>query len=386
MRIFVNAVSLRTAGGLSVGLNFLQAFGESSFDHELHAFVPGDCGYERIRDERIKIHVVPRKYDIGPLKFALVSRWLLRQIRDVVPDVVFSMGNIALPTRVPQLLLLQWAYAIYPESPVWRRMGWRSYLERRARLHMFRTRLRFATAVAVQTETARMRMRRLYGERWVEVVPNAVTLPALGGSDRLDVVPHDPAARWTLLCLTRYYPHKNLEILLPVARMLKERAAGVRVLLTLAADQHPGARRLLREIDRQGIGDVLVNIGPVPMASIPSLYAQVDGLLLPTLLESFSGTYVEAMHFGVPIFTSDRDFARDVCGDAAVYFDPESPESICESVTSALSNGALVESLKARGRARVAGFPDWAQVCGMYVSLLERIGSGSRTATEGRLP
>ncbi len=383
MRILLNATSLATAGGLSVGLNFLHAFSKSSFDHEVHAFVPRGRGYEDISDDRVRIHVVPGRYDVGPLRFPVVSRWLVRQIHAIAPDVVFSMGNIALPTSVPQLLLFHWAYAIYPESVVWERMDWRSYVERRARLHAFRRRLRFATAVAVQTETARARMRRLYGVEWLEVIPNAVTLPVLGGSNGQRLVPRDPSARWTLLCLTRYYPHKNLEVLVPVARKLEELGSGGRILLTLAADQHPRARSLLRRIEREGLGHVLVNIGPVPMSSIASLYSEVDGLLLPTLLESFSGTYVEAMHYGVPVFTSDMDFARDVCGDAAVYFDPKSPESIVEAVMNGLSNGALLERLAQRGRARVDRFPGWLQVCEMYVSLLERIGRVGKAAVPG---
>ena len=31
---------------------------------------------------------------------------------------------------------------------------------------------------------------------------------------------------------------------------------------------------------------------------------------MPTLLESFSGTYVESMYFEKPILTSDLDFAK----------------------------------------------------------------------------
>ena len=58
------------------------------------------------------------------------------------------------------------------------------------------------------------------------------------------------------------------------------------------------------------------------MKNVPSLYKQCDGLLMPTLLESFSGTYVEAMYHQLPIFTSDIDFASGVCKDSAFYFNP----------------------------------------------------------------
>jgi len=65
---------------------------------------------------------------------------------------------------------------------------------------------------------------------------------------------------------------------------------------------------------------------------VPSLYAQSDALLMPTLLESFSGTYVEAMFHKIVILTSKLDFAEDVCGESAFYFDPTSPEDILASI------------------------------------------------------
>jgi hypothetical protein len=49
------------------------------------------------------------------------------------------------------------------------------------------------------------------------------------------------------------------------------------------------------------------------MSDVPKWYKATQALLLPTLLESFSGTYIEAMHFERPIFTSNLDFAKEVC-------------------------------------------------------------------------
>jgi len=112
----------------------------------------------------------------------------------------------------------------------------------------------------------------------------------------------------------------------------------------------------------------------VDMSSVPALYASVDGMILPTLLESFSGTYVEAMHYGVPVFTSDRDFARDVCGDAAYYFDPLNPKGILDTVTGAFAEPAELERRVALGRETVAAMPDWFEVARAYVALLEEIG------------
>ena len=109
------------------------------------------------------------------------------------------------------------------------------------------------------------------------------------------------------------------------------------------------------------------------MEQIPSLYAAADLLLLPTLLESFSGTYIEAMHHGVPICTSDRDFARVVCGDDAVYFDPTSAEHIHETIKRVLADSGLRARLIEGGRTRAAAHPSWSRVAARCVELLERI-------------
>ena len=38
------------------------------------------------------------------------------------------------------------------------------------------------------------------------------------------------------------------------------------------------------------------------------------------------------MQFGLPILTSDRDFARHICQDAALYFDPLDADSVARSM------------------------------------------------------
>ena len=84
----------------------------------------------------------------------------------------------------------------------------------------------------------------------------------------------------------------------------------------------------MRAIESQGLTDRILNLGPVDLEDLPNVYRASDALFLPTLLESFSGTYLEAMHYGLPILTTDLDFARNICRDAALYFDPENLDGI----------------------------------------------------------
>ena len=176
-----------------------------------------------------------------------------------------------------------------------------------------------------------------------------------------------------LLCLTRYYPHKNLEVLLDVGRKIRESGAPFVILLTVSRSEGKAAGALLDAIGRGGLSDVLINLGTVPVEEVAALHAACGGLLMPTVLESFSGTYVESMYYERPVFTSDRDFARDVCGDVAWYFDPHDAANILEVVQQAFADQAEMRQRVAEGSKRSHEFPSWSEVTEQYVRLLEDV-------------
>ena len=303
------------------------------------------------------------------------EHWLTRRIDDLDPDVIFSMGNFAVPSTRKQVVLFMWPYATYPEGEVWTRMSWKEVRTRRAKISTFKRRLKFADVMVPQTQTSAARLLAQYpGIKEVRVVPTAVAFKGVStplNKNQQVLVGGRPGKK--LLCLSRYYPHKNLEVLVEWARLIKRHQKPYSVIMTIAEDHHAGAGQLLEQIDKEGLGDVLVNIGPVPMDEVPALYEHTDGLLLPTLLESFSGTYVDAMFMKKPIFTSDRDFAHDVCGEAAFYFDPLSAGHILEVVESAFGRPDVIDQVCEAGYERVSTFPDWPEVADMYLDVLEEI-------------
>ena len=76
----------------------------------------------------------------------------------------------------------------------------------------------------------------------------------------------------------------------------------------------------------------IANFGPLDLAESPSFNSQLDGVVLPTLLECYSATPIEALAVRTPLFASDRPFIRDTVGSHANYFDPLDPVSIASSI------------------------------------------------------
>jgi glycosyltransferase involved in cell wall biosynthesis len=369
VKIVVNAVPLRVAGGRSVGLNFIASAPRLAPDCEIVAFVPSGCGYEGINAPNLSVRPVPPSFHRLALRPAIDWIWWPRTLARESPAVVFSMGNIPLPTHLPQVVVLQQAFITHANSEAWNAYSAVEAMQLRFLARAFRKRARYASIVATQTEVCAERVRSDYGVKCVVVVPNAATpLPADRAPHELTSLPRNPGP--TLVCLSRYYPHKNIEVFLPLAREIRAAHSSVRLVTTFDAADHRKAADLLARRESEGLGDVWVNLGAVDRADIPRLLSSCSGLLLPTLLESYSGTYVEAMQYGLPIFTSDRDFAHEVCGEGAFYFDPHSPQSILQCITAAFASEGTIHEHVEYGRQRLSALPTWDDVARRYLDLL----------------
>ncbi len=113
------------------------------------------------------------------------------------------------------------------------------------------------------------------------------------------------------------------------------------------------------------------------MSHVASCHAAADALVLPSLLESFTNTYADAMSEGVPVITSNLDFARTVCGEAACYIDPMDPASIVSGLDSLDADPEGWRDRIAVGleRSRVV-FMDWPRIASRVIGMLECVASG----------
>lgn len=94
--------------------------------------------------------------------------------------------------------------------------------------------------------------------------------------------------------------------------------------------------------------------GFVSDEELARLYAGAAAVAYPSLEEGFGFPILEAMAAGAPVLTSDRSSMPEVGGDAAVYCDPESVDSIRDGLATVLS--ADRDQMAEAGRAQVARF------------------------------
>lgn len=98
----------------------------------------------------------------------------------------------------------------------------------------------------------------------------------------------------------------------------------------------------------------LVSLQRLDRAELHAAYRMASVLVMPSLVETVGLPLLEAMSVGLPVVAADRAYAHDVCGDAALYFDPHDARALLDAVTRITSDHVLRERQIATGRARAS--------------------------------
>jgi glycosyltransferase involved in cell wall biosynthesis len=132
-----------------------------------------------------------------------------------------------------------------------------------------------------------------------------------------------------------YYPHKNHRLLSEINDSKTWPVS--ELVLTIPDNLNPNpAIPWIRCIDR------------LEPAGVLSEYRNTDALLFLSFSESFGFPLIEAMWIGLPIICPDLPYARTLCGEHAIYFDPHKVGSL---------HAAIAELTKRRSS---GWWPDWS--------------------------
>lgn len=133
------------------------------------------------------------------------------------------------------------------------------------------------------------------------------------------------------------YPYKKLDTAVQALQIMRKRLPKAELTLTLPKDH--------RYASMPGINCV----GYLGEKSLANAYRNAGVLILPSLVETVGLPSLEAMSLGTPVLVADRPYAHDICENAALFFDPFSPEDLAEKAIQLLTDQNLRKTLIERG-------------------------------------
>jgi len=209
-----------------------------------------------------------------------------------------------------------------------------------------------ATAILVDSELGKQHVLEAYPSCAARIHVLPYIAPSYIADNR---IPDDFDNRYRLPACYLFYPaqfwrHKNHTRL--VQALALARASVPDLSLVLAGSEKNSGRLVRSTVRRLGLSGSVSFLGYVPDEDIAELYRRSCGLVMPTFFGPTNIPPLEAMATGTPMALSDIYAMREQSGDAAIYFDPYSIESISQAMVALASSDDLRGRLIRQGAIR----------------------------------
>jgi glycosyltransferase involved in cell wall biosynthesis len=165
-------------------------------------------------------------------------------------------------------------------------------------------------------------------------------------------------------------PYKNIgrlvEAFIKVAHRIPHDLVIIGQFEGLITGESPDFFRRVREA-----GDRVHMTGFVSPEELLALVGHAQALVMPSTYEGFGLPPLEAMAASVPAAVARSGSLPEVCGDAALYFDPANVEDMANQLLELAQNPTLCASLRQAGERRAALFT-WDSCARTTAAVLRR--------------
>lgn len=383
MKILINVVNARNiGGGFQVVFNFIIKTQE---------FVRNDVEWYYAVSERLdgylsdefKRRVSNNHYYVFPDQpdfngtFLRVKRELKELEDKINPEVIFSpLSPGYFFFKHKEVMRFANAWSTNATSYAWKTLPFKAKVRTWIYNIMQRVLLRKAKYIITQTETVKDGLLKVTGlpENRVKVVPNV--LPAV--LQDIDPTPLNTDAYWiNIAAVGGQMPHKNLEIIPKVLNVLdkKYNVRNIRFHTTLPYDSGVW-KRITNGLSVYQKEDCVVNHGNMRLTELAELYRCCQFCFLPSVLETFSASVIEAMYFDLKTVASDLPFNNEVMQDACIYFKPMDAKSAAKQIAKIINDKDLQKDLSTKMKERLNNYTDFRKYYDDTVDFLVKVGSG----------
>lgn len=286
-----------------------------------------------------------------------------------VSALSFVAGLIARITRRPSLIKFagDWVWETYATSKV-RSKDFEGIYSRSvaARFLTFvqRTGLSLFDVVWVPSQFRAQNVRRILGENApVRIIPNALLLTG-GGV-------HAAPERPIVVSANRFIPHKRIPTIIEAFAKTGRSDA---TLVLVGAGQERILGEAKQTAERLGVAERVIFTGKLSSDEVYNHFKRATLYVSASLEEGFPNVFIEAMHFGLPIVSTDVGGCRELVveGETGYLVDTEGDDQLTRRMKEILSNSALRDEMAHAAYERSKQF-NLAHVVDSFIDLYEEL-------------
>ena len=380
MRILINVVNARNVGGgLQVVHNFLLGTQKYNIPQVTWYYAVSKCLDEVYLDEEFKKNAADR-YFVFPNQpnfmgsYRHVKHQLASLEQDIAPDVIYTIlapSYFSFKGKEVMRFVHPWVVTSNPYA--WSTLGGKAKLKMKLHIKLIKTLLKKTNYIITQTEAVKKGLIEQLDMNAdnIRVVNNV--LPAIYSSMDNSPLPHD--SEWVDIPAIGGGEHKNLDIIPEIIHILENKYGikNYRFHITL-----PQSSSVLPLIEAKAVklyvADRIVNHGNMKQNDLALLYRKSMISFLPSVLEVFSASTIEAMYFQLPTVATNLFFNTEVFGDACLYYTPKDAEAAAAQIVKAVTNESLRTSLKQKMTKQLHKFNSFEKYFRDTVDFLMEVG------------
>lgn len=373
MRILVNTSTILVGGAVQVALSFINELKNIEEDNEYHILASPAIEKQLDKssfDKRFTFYLI----EISPAR--LLTRLKITKILNSIenkinPDIVFSVFGPSY-WRPKSIHLVGFAngWAYNPNSIAYDKLNFISRYKMKLYVKYTSYYLtRDSDYIVLETNDAKEKFTnvlkfnrdRLFvvGNAYNQVFDNKSLLET-SNSTYIKLSDND---YFKLIYVAHNHPSKNMSLIKNI----------------IASKKNPHIQFMVT-LDKKSFESYfdtnepqIINLGRVNVNSLPSVYSQANAMFMPSLLETFSATYLEAMKMKIPILASDFSFSREICGNSAIYFDSLDESDALEKINLLMNDKRLQKELVENGIERLKTFETAKSRATKYLEICKKL-------------
>lgn len=362
MKILINTISTKkiSGGAFQISQNFLLKSLEHN-DIEWYYITSQDLDdvigtqFDEIRNERY--FVFPTQPDFKHT-YKRVKR-LVRELEErIKPDVVYSVTAPSyFSFKAIEVMRFTNPWVAHPNKYSWSVLSLKNKIKTYLYCLNQKRLMRSAHYFITQAEATKQGILRITHEpsSHVDVVSNVLpaTFRAMSNTPIVD-------DKWiNIAAVGAPVPHKNFDLIPKVLFELRRKSINNVRFHTTIPFEHPLAKEMQHILEKNGLAENWVNHGRLSQKELGEMYRRCQFAFLPTLLEVFSASTVEAMFFNLPIVATRFDFNKEVLEDSCLYFEPKNAKDAACQIEKLVKDKALQEMCKKKMELELAKYGDY---------------------------